>query len=125
MRESEAVRVTTALGAYFGRDLPEDQLALWARELTPYGIEDGLEAARLLGSASRFMPSLREFIDAIREVRSDRLRANQRALPTGTGIFVSFEEWLINYATDEQRRTVARVFPGVAERYGVREEDLG
>lgn len=121
MRESDAARVVAMVGTYWGRDIAPDQTALWVREIAPYQLEDGIEAARMLGAASRFLPSLREFIDAIREVRNDRLRSERdaRGLPPGDARYVSFADWIADYATDAQRATVARVFPAVADRYGI------
>ena len=68
--------------AYFpGKDPTPETAALWAVELLPYELEDGMEAAKVLGSMGKFMPSLSEYIDGIREERNHRI-VPEPALPS-------------------------------------------
>lgn len=72
MKESEAVRVVTMLAGYWGKEVPDEMVLLWSNELVRYDNRDAIEAAQLLGAHRRFMPSLAEFVEGVREVMRDR-----------------------------------------------------
>jgi hypothetical protein len=93
MTLSDALRLVAVLGDYYRQGLTEKTAALWARELVPFEIEDGLEAVTILGTAGRVMPTLRDLIDTVRECRNDRRRRERTALP-GEGDGISLHDWL-------------------------------
>jgi hypothetical protein len=84
------------LAAYFpGRTMAEETSQLWEREILGYDQRDGINAARELGSMSKFMPSLAEFVDAVREERNRRVISETLALPpSGAVVFCSMEQFL-------------------------------
>lgn len=95
MTKPDALRLIAALAAYWRADVPDETAALWANTLVEYEVGDGLEAAELLGRSGRFFPSLRDFVDTIRDCRNTRLRNESRpALPEGPTEYMSFAEFL-------------------------------
>lgn len=72
MTNADALRVIAMLTAYFRQDLSDETAALWSNELLRYDVRDGIEAAKLLGAHRKFMPSLAEFVEGIRECVRDR-----------------------------------------------------
>lgn len=115
MTEGEALRLVAMLTAYFRQETSDETGALWARELTGFEIEDGMEAAQILGQSRTFMPSLAEFSAVIRDCRN--VRVSQRSLPHST-TGVSFGEW---FATqdDAMKARCCAVFPGLMKKFDV------
>lgn len=82
MKESDAARVVSMLAAYFpGKDITDETAVLWERQVAEFEQQDAVAAAESLGTMGRFMPSLAEFVDAIREERNHRLIARALTLP--------------------------------------------
>lgn len=79
MKQSEAVRVVHALAAAFRSELPEETVVIWARQLMPFDVADGLEAVEILSTTQAFMPSstklLLDMMADIRRVRGERTPA--------------------------------------------------
>lgn len=93
MTNAETLRVIAVLTAYFRQELSDETAVLWAQELTDYEVVDGLEAARYCGTSNRFMPSLREFTDAILAARYARL-SKTATLPEPAGEVVSLADFV-------------------------------
>jgi hypothetical protein len=85
MKESEAIRVVSMLGAAFNRDLGEDTIVLWARGIMDEDVEDALEAVEVAARSGKFVPSLKEFQDYVRDCRITRHTHSQRPLPSHRG----------------------------------------
>lgn len=81
MTNAEALQLVAVLTAYYRQELADETAMLWARELTEFQIEDGMEAAHILGISGRFMPPLVDFLDTIRDCRNDRLKRERLSLP--------------------------------------------
>lgn len=122
MRDSDAIRACAVLFAYFPRkdasDIPPETLKLWAKEIVPYDLGDALEASETLGTMGRFMPSLAEFVDTIRDCRNARMVRDQKALPRGQTEFgnITFGEWLRTVATEKEKAIAARCLPSSFRR---------
>lgn len=84
MTSAEAVRLIAMLGAYYSREIGEDTAGLWAQSLVEFEVQDGMEAVHILGAGGRFLPSLADLTDTIRECRNDRLLAARSALPVAS-----------------------------------------
>lgn len=81
MTDAESLRLVAMLTSYFRQELSDETAVLWARELRSFEPVDGMEAAQILGTMGRFMPSLAEFVDAVRDCRNQRLKREVPALP--------------------------------------------
>jgi hypothetical protein len=104
MRESEAIRVVSMLGAAFNRDLGEDTMVLWARSLTDCEMVDAVEAIEVAMQAGRFLPSLAELLDLIRDCRNTRLKNATPALPPSRpGRVYTLAEHLATHPEDRER----------------------
>lgn len=124
MTEPEALRLVAMLTSYFRQELSDETAMLWAHELVAYEIRDGMEAAQILGTAGRFMPSLAEFVDAIRDCRNVRLRREAPALPARYERGITLAEHLA--ANPDQRERVARMTGWVGGFFaGILERELG
>lgn len=81
MTNAEALQLVAVLTAYYRQEIADETAMLWARELTSFEVEDGMEAAHILGTSGRFLPPLADYLDTIRECRNDRLKRERLALP--------------------------------------------
>jgi hypothetical protein len=80
MTQAEAIRLVAVLAASFRQDVTDETAVLWANDLIPFELTDGLEAADITRKTSVFMPSLAEFLAIMRDCRNSRLET--RALPS-------------------------------------------
>lgn len=98
MKESEAARLIAMLAAYWRTDVPDETVALWSNRLVEFDVEDGMEAAHILGESGRFFPPLTDFVGIIRECRNDRILRQRMSLPRPSvpqaGGLSSFAEYL-------------------------------
>ena len=120
MNKPEAIRVIAALASYFpAREMPSETATLWAGGIDKYELTDALEAVETMGTMGRFMPSLAEFVEAIRDCQRHRLeKRNVRSLAEegqGSGPFLSMTEWLADEAMTDARmmHRARREFPSL------------
>jgi hypothetical protein len=118
MTSAEAVRLIAMLGAYYGREIGTDTAALWAKSLVEFEVQDGMEAVHLLGASGRFLPTLADLTDTIRECRNDRLKVEHYQLPDRSDS-VSFEDWLATTASDEEKASLRTHAPRLSAKYGI------
>jgi hypothetical protein len=120
VKPAEAVRLIAMLGAYYSREIGTDTAGLWAKSLVAFEVQDGMEAVHLLGSSGRFLPSLADLTDTIRECRNDRLKQEreQRPLTAGTDT-ISFERWFATMATDQEKVAMRHSLPSLAAKYDI------
>lgn len=125
MTESEGLRLIAMLTAYFRQELSEHTGSLWARELAPFALEDGMEAAQILGTSGQFMPALSEFIAAIENcARVRRASYVVPVLPEGGDVVpshsyppMSFEQFLRTHPEYRERaRKLGPTFRAIVER---------
>lgn len=120
MRESDAARIVSMLAAYFpGRTMAEESAQLWEREIVEFDQRDGINAARELGAMSKFMPSLAEFADAIREERNRRVISETLALPevpAGLVVFCTMEQFLRDRPDMQERVRKLGIWRDTLER---------
>jgi hypothetical protein len=120
MRQAEALRLVAMLASEFRTEVSDETGILWARQLMPYELEDGLEAVDILAKGTAFMPQgPKPLLDLIKDIRTQRLQ--QRALPPGRG--VPFSEWLATQPAEviEKCRTL---FPKLMQTVDVNLEKL-
>ena len=125
MTEAEGLRLVAMLTAYFRQELSEHTGALWARELGSYELEDGMEAAQILGTSGKFMPALSEFIATIEDcARVRRASYVVPVLPEGGDVVpprsyppMSFEQFLRTHPEYRERtRKLGPVFRAIVAR---------
>lgn len=110
MTVAEAIRLVAVLGASFRQDVSEETAVLWAQDLVPYDLTDGVEAADIARRTSIYMPSVAEFLALVRDCRNTRVA--ERALPAQSSgqEGVSFRDWWETQDEEMQAR-FRRVFP--------------
>jgi hypothetical protein len=118
--QTEALRLVGMLSAAFRTQVSEETGILWARQLMPYELEDGLEAVDILAKGTAFMPQgPKPLLDLIKDIRANRFR--QVALPPGRG--VPFSEWLATQP-EEVIGKCRTLFPKLMETIDVEMERL-
>jgi hypothetical protein len=116
-RESDAV--VACLFAHYPRAaVPADSREAWAYALAEHEFVDGIAAANDLGRTSRYPPSLADLLDATRRLRGERLAERPIGELRQPGA-ITFSRWLAEYATADERKTVRRVMPALAAKYGI------
>ena len=118
MTTAEALGLISVLASYFRTELSDETGIVWSRSLVQWELRDGLEAAAILGEGLRFMPSLREFEDAIRDIRSHRLVSETPALPEPGGPYCGPVQFL-RETDPETRERGKRAWAGLAAKYAV------
>lgn len=83
MTHDEAVELIAVLASYFRQEVSDETAVLWSRELVPFDLQDGLEAAEIFGKAQKFMPDLATLLAYIRDIRNTRLLAETPSLMSG------------------------------------------
>jgi hypothetical protein len=121
MTQAEALRLVAMLASEFRTEVSDETGILWARQLMPFDIQDGLEAVDILAKGTAFMPQgPKPLLDLIKDIRITRLR--QRELPAMTR-GVPFSEWLSTQPEEviEKCRTL---FPKLMQTVEVNLEKL-
>lgn len=79
-RESiSAVRLL--LAAFPKQSFSEDTVMLWARSIQKFEMRDVGEATLVMAEREDWVPSLAEWVEAIRDERDHRVREERKALP--------------------------------------------
>lgn len=94
MTSAEALRVIAMLTAYFRQELSDETAALWAQEIRPENAADGIEAARVLATTQRFLPTLADFRAQVIDCRNERLVREALVLPPGEEEVMSWSGFL-------------------------------
>lgn len=82
MTHDQAVELIAVLASYFRQEVSDETAVLWSKELAPFDLEDGLEAAELAGKTQIYMPNLAEFLGLIRDIRNTRIVMDRLELPS-------------------------------------------
>jgi hypothetical protein len=105
MKTSEAVRLIAMLAAAFRQEVSEETAALWANEVSKSEVVDVVEAIQIAMTSGRFMPSLAEFMDLIRDCRNVRLAGERSALPDPVAALpkYTFAQFLADHPDQAER----------------------
>lgn len=119
-----------AIAAYwvstFRGVLDEPELLVFDHALAGTAVEDAVRAIDDVAATGGYPPTPQRIAELAEPHRKERLRdqewlelerVNERALP-GDNRPVSFETWLRNFATDDEKATVKRVLPGMRKKFG-------
>jgi hypothetical protein len=118
--QTEALRLVGMLSAAFRTQVSEETGILWARQLMPYALADGLEAVDILAKGTAFMPQgPKPLLDLIRDIGNQRAQRIQ--LPASRG--VPFSEWLAQQ-DEETLRKCRAFFPRLMRTIDVGPETL-
>jgi hypothetical protein len=121
MTQAEALRLVAMLASEFRTEVSDETGILWARQLMPYDLEDGLEAVDILAKGTAFMPQgPKPLLDLMKDIRLQRL--GRKALPSMTH-GVPFSEWLAQQ-DEETIRKCRAFFPRLMKTIDVNMERL-
>lgn len=104
MTNAEALRVVAMFAAYFRQELSDETAVLWAQEMTPFELQDAMEAARVLGLVGGFNFTISSLVDSTRDERDHRLTEERKALPPGAHpAYYPFSQFLAENPDMERR----------------------